>query len=70
MTCKSCGAVAQARFPTEVAIHSRDANSPLVFVFPNIFVCLNCGKPEFAEEFTVPQSELSLLMKRDVAGAE
>ena len=69
MACKSCGAEGQSKFPTEIAIHSRDRDSPLVFVFPDIFVCLNCGKLEFGEEFTVPEDELRLLTKRDAAGA-
>jgi len=30
---------------------------------------MNCGKPEFAEEFVIPDSELRLLSKRDAAGA-
>ena len=70
MACKLCGAEGQSKFPAEIAIHSRDRDRPLVFVFPSISVCLNCGKPEFAEEFTVPESELRLLTKRDAAGAE
>jgi len=44
-------------------------DKPLVFVFPEIFVCLNCGKSEFAEEFSVPENELRLLTNRDAAGA-
>ena len=68
MACKSCGTAGQGEFPTEVAIHVPDIKSPLVFVFPSIFVCLNCGKPEFAEEFTIPENELHLLINRDAAG--
>jgi hypothetical protein len=67
VACKSCGAEGQGRFPTEIAIHSRD--TPLVFVFPEIYVCLNCGKPEFAEEFTIPENELRVIIKGDAAGA-
>jgi hypothetical protein len=44
-------------------------DKPLVFVFPEIFACLNCGKPEFAEEFRIPETELRLLTKGDAAGA-
>jgi hypothetical protein len=67
VACKSCGTEGQCKFPTEVAIHVRD--EPLVFVFPEIFVCLNCGKPEIAEEFRIPENELRLLTKGDAAGA-
>jgi hypothetical protein len=70
VVCKSCGAAGLGRFTTEVAIHVRDINRPLVFVFPDIFVCLNCGKAEFAADFAVPEDELRLLAKRDAAGAE
>lgn len=70
MACKSCGAATQDKFSTEVAIHVGGIRRPLVFVFPTILVCLNCGKPEFEEEFTIPEIELSLLTKRDAAGAK
>lgn len=69
MACKSCGAEVQSQFRSEIAIHSRDKDNTLVFVFPDIFVCLNCGKLEFAGEFTVPEDELRLLTKRDAAAA-
>lgn len=68
MVCKSCGARGQDRFPAEVAIHVRNTKQPLVFVFPEIDICLNCGKPGFAEEFTIPEDELRMLAKRDAAG--
>lgn len=70
MACKACGATAQDKFSTEVAIHVGGTRRPLVFVFPTVLVCMNCGKPEFAEDFTIPENELSLLTKRDAAGAK
>ena len=69
MACKLCGAEGQGQFPTEIAVHLRDVDRPLVFVFPDILVCLNCGKPEFAAEFTIPENELRFLTKRNAAGA-
>ena len=62
MACKSCGSENQEKLRTEIAIHSPDLNKPLVFIFPTLFVCLNCGKPEIAEEFSIPRDELLLLV--------
>ena len=66
MTCKWCGAEKQDKFQTEVAIHLC-INKPLVLVFPELLVCLNCGKAELAEEFAIRPDELRLLAKRDAA---
>ena len=47
-------------FSGEIAIHFRGIaglDKPIVWVFPQLQVCLNCG---FAE-FTVPGEELSVL---------
>jgi len=38
-------------------------DKPVVWVFPEIFVCLDCGIAEFA----VPEVELRLLAKGDTA---
>ena len=38
---------------------------PVVWVFPELVVCLDCGTAEFA----VPESELRLLAKDDAAAA-
>jgi hypothetical protein len=67
MPCKSCGSLNQNRFTAEIAIHSpglKNLAEPVVWVFPEIFVCLDCGKAEF----TVPEAELRLLAKGDAAG--
>ena len=69
MACGSCGFQNQEKFQTEIAIHPRDLQSPLVLVFPRILVCMNCGKPEFAEEFVIPGDELRLLSGRRVAAS-
>jgi predicted nucleic-acid-binding Zn-ribbon protein len=69
MPCKSCGSENLRKFTGEIAIHFsglKNINEPQVWVFPELVVCLNCG---FAE-FTVPETELRLLAKRRVAGAE
>lgn len=65
MRCKSCGSDKVCRFTAEMAIHLSDINRPPVLVFPQLFVCLNCGKGEFA----VPDNELRLLAKREAAAA-
>jgi hypothetical protein len=69
VACVSCGSQDQATFRTEIAIHSRGLHDPLVFIYPEILVCMNCGKPQFAEEFVVLDNELRLLSKRGTASA-
>ena len=66
MPCKSCGSVNRRRFSAEMGIHFpglKNIDKPVVWVFPEIVVCLDCGTAEFA----VPKSELHLLAKRDSA---
>jgi hypothetical protein len=68
MTCKCCGLDKQRRFTAEVAIHSpglEGLNKPIVWVFPELFLCLNCGKAEFF----VPDNDLRTLVKDDSASA-
>ena len=48
-----------------MAIHLSDINRPHVLVFPELFVCLNCGKGGFV----VPDNELRILAKREAAAA-
>lgn len=67
VACKSCGSKNQEEVRTETAIHLPDLNKPLVFIFPTLLICLNCGKPEIAAEFTVPRDELLLLARRTFA---
>ena len=58
--CNSCGADTQSRFTAEMAIHFpglKGIDKPAVFVFPELLVCLNCGKTEF----TITEGELRLL---------
>ena len=73
MHCTLCQSVSLAEFTAEMMIHFsglRNIDHPGIPAFPKVLVCLNCGMPEFAEEFTIPESELRLLMKRNAAGAE
>jgi hypothetical protein len=58
--CRSCNSEKLRPFNGEVAIHFpglKGLKRPIVWVFPNLVVCLNCG---FAE-LTVPEQELRVL---------
>ena len=68
MSCKSCGSANQKKFSGEMAIHFpglKDLDKPIVWVFPEVAVCLDCG----AAEFSVPKEELRELQQSDVATA-
>jgi hypothetical protein len=68
MRCKSCESVNQRRFTAEMGIHFpglRNIVMPVVWVFPELIVCLDCGFAEFA----VPEAELRVLAKGDAAAA-
>ena len=48
MPCKSCGSVNQSKFTAEMAIHFpglQNIDKPVVWVFPELVVCLDCGTP-------------------------
>ena len=58
--CASCESENQKEFTSEVAIHFpglAGLNKPIVWVFPRISVCLDCG----LARFTVPERELAVL---------
>jgi len=60
MACTRCSSDNQGSFNGELAIHFpglKNLDKPIVWVFPKLAVCLDCG---FAE-FTVPERELSML---------
>ena len=64
MTCKSCGRETVDEFPAEVAIHFpglTGLDKPIIWVFPELIVCLSCGNAEFA----IPEDKLRLLAKGD-----
>jgi len=68
MSCKSCGSINQRNFTGEIAIHFpglKNIDKPVVWVFPELVVCLDCGTAEFA----VPEAELPQLAKADAAAA-
>ena len=60
-SCQSCN---QSTFDGEIAIHFpglAGLDKPLVWVFPKLLVCLNCG----FTEFVVPEAELRRLVESD-----
>jgi hypothetical protein len=60
MSCKSCHSESQSSFSGEIALHFpglKGLNKPIVWVFPKLLVCLDCGFTEFA----IPETELCVL---------
>ena len=65
MACRKCTSANQKIFNGEVAIHFpglAGLKKPIVWVFPKLLVCLQCG----FTEFTVPERELSVLAQGKV----
>jgi hypothetical protein len=63
MRCKSCGSNNLGKFLGEIAIHFPGLNNldmPIVWVFPELVVCLDCGIAQFA----VPEAELRQLVRQ------
>jgi hypothetical protein len=68
MPCKSCGSVNQSKFTAEMAIHFpglKNIDKPVVWLFPELVVCLDCGTAQFA----MSEAELRQLAKGDAAAA-
>jgi hypothetical protein len=68
MSCKSCKSENQSNFNGEIAIHFpglKGLDKPIVWVFPNLLVCLDCGFTEFA----IPETELRQLAEGDSTAA-
>ena len=68
MRCKSCGSINQSKFTGEMGIHFpglKNIDKPVVWVFPELDICLDCGMAEFA----VPEANLFLLAIGDDAAA-
>ena len=62
MRCKSCGAAIDHRFRAEMGIHFpglKNIDKPVVWVFPELVVCLVCG----VAKFVVPEDELAELRR-------
>jgi hypothetical protein len=69
LACKSCWSDKLRKFTAETAIHFpglKDLDKPIVWVFPELLVCLNCGNAEFA----VPETELCKLAKGAAIAAD
>jgi len=59
--CKLCHSDNRSAFSSEIAIHFPGLdglNKPIVWVFPKISICLDCG---FAE-FMAPEEQLRMLL--------
>lgn len=68
MVCKSCGSGRQQIFNGEIAVHVpglEGLDKPVVWVFPKLFVCLNCG----SGEFQIREQEMRILRKDNAAAA-
>ena len=66
MHCKLCGSINQNKFIGEMGIRGPGLNNidkPLVWIFPELIVCLDCGMTEFI----IPEAELRLLAEGDAA---
>jgi len=64
MSCKSCQSLNQHNLNGEIAIHFPRLNGldkAIVWVFPKLLVCLDCGFTEFA----IPEAELRRLAGSD-----
>jgi hypothetical protein len=60
MSCRSCQSQRQRNFGSEICIHVpglKGLDKPLVWAFPKLVVCLDCGFTEFRLE----ENELCLL---------
>ena len=68
MSCKSCQSEHQRNLKGEIAIDFpglKGLKMPIVWVFPKLTVCLECG---FAE-FEIPERELRVLNEGEVDAA-
>jgi hypothetical protein len=68
MRCRSCGSVRRRKFTAEIGIHFpglKNVGKGVVWVFPELTVCMDCGIAEFA----VPEAELRQLAKGDAAAS-
>jgi len=69
MSCLLCGSGNEAEFQAEMLIHFcglENIDKPCVGLFPKLLVCLDCA----SARFSVPESELALLVLLECAGQE
>lgn len=62
MICSRCKSVLKS-FNSEIAVHFSSLDGvkkPIVWLFPEVEICLNCG----AAEFVVPERERKVLVDR------
>jgi len=63
MSCKSCASGRQMEFLGEICLHFpgglESLSKPIVWIYPKITVCLDCGVAQFA----VPGTELKLIQQ-------
>ena len=60
--CKSCAKENQLEFGAELIVHFpglEGLDKPIVWVFPKLVACMNCGFTEFA----IPETELAVLVR-------
>jgi hypothetical protein len=59
ITCKSCTSMCTSEFVAEICMHFKGGveslGKPIIWVFPSVVVCLECGYAEFS----VPETELN-----------
>lgn len=66
LPCKVCGSENVQKLRGEIAMRVpglKNIDKPVVWLFPDIVVCMGCGIAEFA----VPEDELRILAKREAA---
>ena len=62
--CQVCQSANRREYPAEINIHFPGMDGltkPTVWVFPQIFVCMDCG----VAQFPVPEAELERLAEDD-----
>jgi hypothetical protein len=61
--CQSCSSVRLMEFRGEICLHFsgglESLNKPLVWMLPQVVVCLDCG----ATQFTIPDEELKVIQE-------
>jgi hypothetical protein len=68
LRCRSCESATQKKFIGEMGIRSpglKNIDKPTVWVFPELIVCLDCGRAQFV----VPENELGELRRLNIVDA-